>query len=114
MVKKGAKTPRARRKSETENPWILSLYVMDEAPRSRNAIENLHNICERYLKGHYRIKVIDLSKHPELAVRDRIVAIPTLIRVSPPLDRRIIGDLSNQAKVMKGLEMPAHPFAKVC
>lgn len=86
--------------------------MIDETPKSRNAIENLHGICEEYLKGHYQIKVIDLMEHPELASRDRIVAIPTVIRESPPLQKRIIGDLSNKAKVLEGLDMPGRRAGK--
>jgi circadian clock protein KaiB len=89
--------------------WKLSLYVMGGNPRSRNAIENLRNLCEEHLKGHYRIKIVDLIVHPELARKNLIFAIPTLTREAPPLEKRIIGDLSDHAKVMEWLEMPHQP-----
>jgi circadian clock protein KaiB len=49
--------------------------------------------------------VIDLLKHPQLAEGDQILAIPTLVRKVPVPIRKIIGDLSNQEKVLVGLDI---------
>lgn len=87
------------------HPWQLRLYVMDSTSKSMLAIENLKAICEAHLKGRYRITVIDLLKHPKLAKGDQILAIPTVVRRLPSPIRRIIGTLSDTAKVLVGLDI---------
>jgi len=85
--------------------WNLKLYVAGQTENSLNAFANLKKICEEYLKGKYRIEIIDLQKHPELARIDQIVAIPTLVRELPQPLRKIIGDLSKEEKVLIGLDL---------
>src|SRR5712672_545118 len=67
------------RKPADQKPavWNLRLYVADSTPKSVRAFSNLKAMCEEHLKGRYRIEVIDLRKHPQLARGDQIVAIPT-------------------------------------
>ncbi len=79
--------------------WNLCLYVTNRTPRSVNAMTNLKRICEEHLAGHYRIEVVDVLKHPERAISDQIVAIPTVVRTLPAAIRRVIGDLSNTARL---------------
>jgi circadian clock protein KaiB len=83
----------------------LHLYVAGNAPKSLAAIKHLRQVCEAHLAGRYEINLIDLEANPGLAVRDQIVAIPTLVRRLPPPVRRIVGDLSNTSKVLVGLEI---------
>lgn len=85
--------------------WQLRLYVAGQTPKSLTAFANLKKICEEYLQGQYRIEVIDLVKQPHLAKEDHIVALPTLVKKLPPPIKQIIGDLSNQEKVLIGLEI---------
>lgn len=89
--------------------WELRLYVAGQTPRSIAAFANLKRICEEHLHGQYHIEIVDLLQHPELAQQDQIIAIPTLVRRLPPPIRQIIGDLSNQEKVLVGLNLqPVH------
>jgi len=88
-----------------EKPWQLRLYVTDQTPRSRSAIANLTKICESHLKGRYRITVIDLLKHPQLAKGDQILAVPTVVRKLPGPVRIIIGTLSDTERVLVGLDL---------
>ena len=85
--------------------WELRLYVAGQTPKSLTAFANLQRYCEEYLEGKYRIDVIDLLEHPQLAQMDQIVAIPTLIRTLPEPVRKIIGDLSNKERVLVSLEL---------
>ena len=85
--------------------WQLRLYVAGQTPKSLTAFANLKKICEEYLQDQYRIEVIDLVKQPHLAKQDHIVALPTLVKKLPPPIKQIIGDLSNQEKVLVGLEI---------
>jgi circadian clock protein KaiB len=85
--------------------WELRLYVAGQTPHSVRAFANLKKICEEHLAGQYRIEVIDLMQNPRMAQQDQIVAIPTLVRKLPEPVRKIIGDLANTERVLKGLEI---------
>jgi circadian clock protein KaiB len=85
--------------------WVLKLYVAGQTERSIAALENLRSICEDHLGGRYTIEVVDLAQNPRLARTDQIVAVPTLVRKLPEPMRRIIGDLSNQERVIVGLRL---------
>jgi circadian clock protein KaiB len=88
-----------------EETWELRLYVAGNTPKSVTALANLKKYCETHLKGIYKIEVIDLLVQPQLAEGDQIFAIPTLVRKVPEPIRKIIGDLSNEEKVLVGLNI---------
>jgi circadian clock protein KaiB len=83
----------------------LRLYVAGQTERSLTAFVNLQRICETHLAGQYVIEVIDLTKTPQLAAGDQIFAVPTLVRRLPPPVKKIIGDLSNEERVLVGLDI---------
>ena len=87
--------------------WQLRLYVTDSTPISLTAFANLKRFCETHLKGRYRITVIDLMKRPQLAKGDQILAIPTVVRRLPKPMRIIIGNLSDTARLLVGLDLRA-------
>lgn len=92
-------------KPQTEESWMMRLYVAGQSTRSVAAIANLRKICDTHMPGHCTIEVIDLMRNPERAKADQIVAVPTLIRKLPEPVRRIIGDLSATDKVLMSLEL---------
>ena len=89
----------------SEDVWELRLYVAGQTPKSLAAFSNLKRICEQHMEGRYTIEVIDLVQNPQLARKDQILAIPTLVRKLPEPIRKIIGDLSNTEKVLVSLEV---------
>lgn len=91
--------------SESDDKWILRLYVAGQTPKCITAFTNLKKICEEQLRGQYKIEVIDLLKDPHLSKDDQILAIPTLVRKLPVPVRKIIGDLSNTERVLVGLDI---------
>ena len=90
---------------KTEVEYELRLYVAGNTAKSMTALNNLKRYCEEHLKGRYKIEVIDLLVKPQLAEGDQILAIPTLVRKVPEPIRKIIGDLSNEEKVLVGLDI---------
>ena len=90
--------------AETQK-WELRLYVAGKTFKSVAALNNLKKYCEEHLKDKYTIEVIDLLEQPQLAEGDQILAIPTLVRKVPEPIRKIIGDLSNEEKVLVGLNV---------
>jgi len=102
---------RAEREPDASSDgWILKLYVAGQTQRSIAALENLKAICDGHLGGKYKIEVIDLAQNPKLARTDQIVAVPTLVRKLPEPMRKIIGDLSNQQRVIVGLKLDQKPI----
>ena len=85
--------------------YELRLYIAGKTAKSVTALANLKKYCEEHLKGRYKIEVIDLLEQPQLAEGDQIFAIPTLVRKVPEPIRKIIGDLSNEEKVLVGLNI---------
>ena len=100
VMAKGSKTT-----AKKEIKYELRLYVAGNTPKSVAALNNLKKYCEEHLKDQYKIEVIDLLVHPQLAEGDQILAIPTLVRKVPVPIRKIIGDLSNEEKVLVGLNI---------
>src|SRR6202012_4719425 len=83
--------------------FILRLFVTGASMNSTRAISNLKNICEEYLKGRYELEIIDVYQQPLIAEQEQLIALPLLIKKAPGVERRLIGDMSNKEKVLKGL-----------
>ena len=83
--------------------YVLRLCVSGMTPRSRTAIVNVKEICERYLHGRYQLEVLDLYQQPELAAKHQVLATPTLLKSLPPPLRRLIGDLSDTRSALQRL-----------
>lgn len=83
----------------------LRLYIAGLTPKSVAALANLKRICKTHLEGKYRIEVIDLIKTPHLAAGDQILAIPTLVRRLPEPVKKIIGDLSDEQRVLVNFDI---------
>ena len=96
------------RDANTPMAFELRLYVAGQSAKSRAAFANLRRICESHLAGQYRIEIIDLLETPQLAAGDQIFALPTLVRRLPEPIKKIIGDLSNEERVLVGLDI--HPI----
>lgn len=91
--------------SSSPDFWKLRLYVAGMTPRAVAAFDNLTKLCEEHLAGRYEIEVVDLLVNPKLAAGDQILAVPTLVRSLPEPMKKIIGDLSNEERVLVGLDL---------
>jgi len=85
--------------------YNLRLYVVGKTTKSLLAIENLKAILEDQFKGLYSLEIIDVFENPGLAEGDEILATPTLVKIFPEPIRKVIGDLSNEEKVLLGLDL---------
>jgi circadian clock protein KaiB len=85
--------------------WDLRLYVAGQSPKSLTALANLIRLCEEHLPSRYDVEVVDLVADPRLAAAHEIIAIPTLVRRTPAPERKIIGDLSDDNRVLTGLQL---------
>jgi circadian clock protein KaiB len=94
-------TGERRRKAK----YLLRLYVTGTTGKSVRAIQNVRRICEQHLKGLYDLEVVDIYKNLPLARGDQIIAAPTLIKRLPTPLRRLIGDMSDEQRVLVGLDI---------
>ena len=85
--------------------YILRLYVAGMTSRSARAVENVRAFCEKHLEGRYELQVIDVYQQPALAKSEQLIAAPTLIKKLPLPLRRLIGDMSNEDRVLVGLDL---------
>ncbi len=101
----GARRTSRRAGRRSRSTWQLRLYIAGRTARAAAAIENLQRICDEHLLGRYQLEVVDLLVNPQLARGDQILAIPTLVRKLPSPMKKIIGDLSNEERVLVGLDL---------
>ena len=74
------------------------------------AVQNVRRICEEHLTGPYDLEVVDIYKNLPLAKGDQIIAAPTLIKRLPAPLRQLIGDMSDEQRVLVGLDLrPRRP-----
>lgn len=88
-----------------KNDYMLRLFITGASPNSVRALTNIKQICEDHLKGRYSLEIIDVYQQAEIAEKEQLVALPLLIRKKPLPERRLIGDMSDIGKVLKGLEI---------
>jgi circadian clock protein KaiB len=97
MEQPGSHSPKAK--------YVLRLYINGSTLKSKLAAKNIKQVCEQHLNGQYDLEIIDICQHANLARDEQIVAVPTLIKRLPRPLRRLIGDLSDQDKVLFGLDL---------
>jgi circadian clock protein KaiB len=83
--------------------YVLRLFVTGASVNSLKAISNLKQICEKHIKGKYSLEIIDVYQQKALAESEQIIALPLLIKTLPLPQRRFIGDMSDETKVLRGL-----------
>jgi circadian clock protein KaiB len=88
---------------EQEGSYVLRLYVAGRSPNSIRAISNIQNICKKHLKDNYDLEVVDVYQQIDKAAEDQLIALPLLVKKAPGPVRRLIGDMSDEQKVLRGL-----------
>ena len=89
--------------NEEDEFYTLRLFVTGTSPISVRAISNIKKICEEHLQGKYELEIIDIYQQPLLVKSEDITAVPMLIKKLPLPKKRMIGDMSDENKVLKGL-----------
>jgi circadian clock protein KaiB len=97
---------RAAAKRTPPPRYDLCLFIAGTTPHSAAALANVVELCDEYLAGRYDLSVVDVYQEPERTAEAQIVAVPTLLKRHPLPVRRLIGDLSDTARVLAGLDLP--------
>jgi len=95
---------KALAKQGTEK-YVLKLYITGMTPRSQEALRNIKKVLRENLGDNYELEVIDIYQQPTLAKGDQIIAVPTLVKKLPTPIRKLIGDLSQEDRILLGLDL---------
>lgn len=98
------KAARRPRDPAGERKTRLRLYVSGMTDRSSRTIASVRRVCEKHLRHAYELEVIDAYQQVDAARRDRIVVLPTLIRLRPLPSRRVAGELS-EGRILQALDL---------
>jgi circadian clock protein KaiB len=79
---------------------VLRLYIAGRAPNSLRAIANAKAICSEHFASNHELEIIDVQWHARRALADGVIVTPTLLRLRPAPVQRLIGDLSDSARVL--------------
>jgi len=79
------------------------LYVAGDALNSAQAITNLNALCRSHLPDRHTIEIVDVFRDPKRALADGIFMTPTLVKLAPSPERRIVGTLSQTQTVLQTL-----------
>jgi circadian clock protein KaiB len=90
--------------------YAFRLYVAGESERSTAAESNLRALAGSRLPGGYELEVVDVMARPGLAEEQRVLATPTVVRLLPLPELRVIGDLSDPPRVAYALGLPDEPL----
>jgi circadian clock protein KaiB len=88
-------------------PYALTLFVSGASESSAQAITNVRDICDGYLKGRYSLDIVDLHQEPGLAGEHHVLATPTLIKDRPLPSRMLVGDMSDHPRILLALDVQA-------
>jgi circadian clock protein KaiB len=104
-TKPAAKRTRSRAAKKPSARYLLRLYIAGQTPRSRQSVENLRALCDKYIPNQFDLEVVDIYQQPAMAAAGQIIAAPTLIKSMPLPLRRLVGDFSDQNRVILGLDL---------
>ena len=86
-----------------DDPYVFRLYVTGASPNSLRAIANTRDLCEEHFNDNYELEIIDVHQQPSVARQENIIALPLLIKKHPLPEKRLIGDMSDIARVLKSI-----------
>ena len=92
--------------SELAGKFRLRLYIAGASPSSGRALSNLRAFCDKHLGACPPVEVVDVVKDAKQALADGVIVTPTLVRLVPAPPQKIVGDLSDEARLRAAFELP--------
>ena len=87
--------------------YRFRLYVAGRALNSVQAIANLRALCAAHVPGRHEIEFVDVFLEPKRALADAVFMTPTLLKIAPGPQLRIVGTLSQTGPVLDVLGLVA-------
>jgi len=98
--------PEAQERAPTGERLQLTLFVSGASPTSARALHRLRDMCDRSFASGYDLKVVDIYEQPAEVVSRGVLAVPTLIKELPLPVRVLIGDFTDEPRVLAALGLP--------
>ena len=89
--------------------YKFRLFIAGGTPNSAQALSNLIALCESRLAGRHDIEVIDVFHEPLRALKESIFMTPTLLKLSPAPELRIVGTLADSRRLLQALGLEGMP-----
>ncbi|WP_425615175.1 circadian clock KaiB family protein [Anatilimnocola sp. NA78] len=83
--------------------YSFTLYVAGSADLAARALANFDRYVRQRIPGQCQLTLVDIVQEPRRAREQRVVATPMLVRESPLPVLKILGDLSEELKVVSQL-----------
>ena len=98
---------RARRRSlkPAGERYVFRLFVAGNESNSSQARGNLAQLCERHIKGRYKIDIVDVLKDTAAAYKNGVLVTPTLILLKPLPKVTVLGNLNDTGQVLAALRL---------
>jgi circadian clock protein KaiB len=100
----------ARERAPTSERLDLTLFVSGSSALSARAARRLREICDRHCPSGYDLKVVDIYEEPAMVVSRGVLAVPTLIKEQPLPQRVLIGDFTDESRVLAALGLSVEKF----
>ena len=81
----------------------LTLFVSGASPTSTQAVRRLRDLCDRHFPSGYDLEIVDIYQQPEVVVSRGVLAVPTLFKELPIPVRVLIGDFTDESRVLAAL-----------
>lgn len=98
--------PQARQRAPTPERLHLTLFVSGTSPTSARAEHRLRDLCDRHCPSGYDLRIVDIYQEPAEVASRGVLAVPTLIKELPLPARVLIGDFTNETRVLAALGLP--------
>ena len=99
--------PSAGERTPTAERLHLTLFISGASPASALAVRRLRDLCDRHSPSGYDLEIVDIYQQPELVVSRGVLAVPTLIKELPLPVQVLIGDFTNEPRVLATLGLPS-------
>lgn len=96
-----------RERAPAPERLVMTLFVSGASAGSVRAADRLREICDRHRPAGYDLTIVDIYKEPAEVVARGVLAVPTLIKDLPLPVRVLIGDFSDEPRVLAALGLPA-------
>jgi circadian clock protein KaiB len=81
---------------------MLTLFIAGMGPRSTQAVADIKALRQAY-GDLCTVEIVDIYENPGEAAAAQVVAVPALVRNSPPPVRKLIGTLGNIVDAARSL-----------
>ena len=95
--------PQTQERAPTPERLRLTLFVSGDSSAATRAERRLRDMCDRHASSGYDLDIVDIYQQPAVVVSRGVLAVPTLIKELPLPVRVLIGDLTDEPRVLAAL-----------